>query len=1052
MKKMRSGGLPGTERLNSPKTKILFLFSLIVMLTFQVITPAKGATPGTTGSGDPVMQQTTRVITGTVVSDRGDPIPGVTVVVKGTTTGTVTDLDGKFNLVIPANAQTILFSFVGMKSQEFQATGKSTFDVRLEEDRLALDEVIVIGYGTARRQEYTGSVSSVKMENSPVALAPNTNALESLKGNVAGLSIGATNTAGGEPSMDIRGQNSISGSNDPLIILDGVIFPGSLNDINPNDIATFDVLKDAVSSAVYGSRSANGVIAITTKKGKIGKPMITFNASYGVQTWQNEPVMMTGADWVTSVNDRNKYTAGSTNWMKTGELANLAAGKETVWLDHVTRLGMIQDYQVTFSGGAENINYYLSASYNGNKGIVVGDDFTRLSLLTKLKTNITKWLELGVDGSYSKRDYSGFSASIAQAQMISPYGVFYRDEENKLLEKYPYTQSAIHPLWGVDDGTRDNLDVRNSYRLNSYVLLSIPWVKGLSYRLNYLVNQDKNQSGNFAYETYYVAEGEGLARYEPARLVGFLSQSNGNINNNRTDSYVFDNILNYKQLFGKHGVDATLVATRDYRRWEEVNTTGNDFAANGNTTLGMLGLSKATVQKVFISADERANVGYLGRLSYSFADRYFFSGAFRRDGASVFGSNMKWGNFASAGLAWRITQEKFMKNFEPLNNLKLKLSWGQNGNQGIGPYGTLSQVANGSSGGYRYQWSNAQGKVSYGLVQSTLGNSDLGWEKTESWNGGFESVWLKERIFVDFDAYVSKTTDQIFVRQIPVMSGFKTITTSMGQVNNRGFEVTVRTVNVKTKDLVWNSSVTWWMNRNKLIHLYGDDLDGDGKEDDDPGNSRFIGKSLGAIYGYKQDGIVQSEDTEYKTLTSAADGDPKYVSIDETAGIQSTDRQILGYNKENFRLSLSNTVTWKNIDLYVMLSGNFGGNDYYLRPNPNAYMSRTDRFNDNHEYIPYWTPENKSNEYPSAYYSNDGRFLGLQSRGFARIQDVSLSYTFDQPWVREAKISSFKLYISGKNLATFTNWQGGDPETGTQVRENTFPVPTTYTLGATLTF
>jgi len=1052
MKESQTRRLTEKKGQNRRKMKRIVLFSMLVLFMNWTNMTALAGPAGGNASGNPVLQQQTRVITGTVVSDKGDPIPGVTVVVKGTTTGTVTDLDGKFNLVIPSNAQTILFSFVGMKPQEFAAAGKNTFDVRLEEDRLALDEVIVIGYGTAKRQEFTGSVSSVKMENSPVALAPNTNALESLKGNVAGLNIGATNTAGGEPSMDIRGQNSISGSNDPLIILDGVIFPGSLNDINPNDIATFDVLKDAVSSAVYGSRSANGVIAITTKKGKIGKPMITFNASYGVQTWQNKPVMMTGEEWITSVNDRNKYTAGSTSWMKTGELANLAAGKETVWQDKVTRMGVIEDYQLSFSGGAENLNYYLSASWNGNNGIVVGDDFNRLSLLTKLKTNITKWLELGVDGSYTRRDYSGVAASISSAQMMSPYGVYYRDEENKLIEKYPYTQSAIHPMWGVDDDTRDNVDVRNSYRLNSYILVSIPWVKGLSYRINYLVNQDKNQSGNFYYESNYVKEGEGLARYEPATLVGFLSQANGNINNNQTNSYVFDNILNYKQLFGKHGIDATLVATRDYRRWEEVNSTGNDFAANGNTTLGMFGLAKATVQKVFINADERANVGYLGRLSYSYGDKYFVSGLFRRDGASVFGANKKWGNFASAGLAWRISQEQFMKNFEPLNNLKLKLSWGQNGNQGIGPYGTLSQVANGSSGGYRYQWSNAAGKVSYGLVQSTLGNSDLGWEMTESWNGGFESAWLNERIFVDFDAYFSKTTDQIFVRQIPVMTGFKTITTSMGQVNNRGFELTVRTVNVKTNDLVWSSAVTWWMNRNKLVHLYGDDLNNDGKEDDDPGNSRFIGKSLGAIYGYRQDGIVQAEDTEYKTLTSAADGDPKYVSIDDTPGIQSTDREILGYEKENFRLSFSNNVSWKKFDLYVMLAGNFGGNGYYLRNNANAYMSRTDRFNDNHEYIPYWTPENKSNEYPSAYYSNDGRFLGLQSRGFARIQDVSLSYTFDQPWVKEAKISSLKVYVSGKNLATFTNWQGGDPETGTRVRENTFPVPTTYTLGATLTF
>jgi TonB-dependent starch-binding outer membrane protein SusC len=1053
MKKLRSKSLSEIGRLNCTKMKMAFLFSLLILFTCWVNNPAMGAAPGKPGSEGTAVEQPTRVITGTVVSEKGEPIPGATVIVKGTTIGTVTNPDGKFNLSIPANAQTIVVTFVGMKPQEITATGISSFNVTMVEDRLALDEVIVIGYGTAKRQEYTGSVSSVKVENSPIALMPNMNALESLKGNVAGLNIGATNSAGGQPSMDIRGQNSISGSNDPLIVLDGVIYPGSLNDINPNDIASFDILKDAVSVAVYGSRSANGVIAITTKKGRLGKPVITFNASYGVQDWQNQPVMMKGDEWITVVNARNQYAVGTTSWMKSGELANLAAGKETVWLDEVTRIGAVQDYQVAISGGAENINYYLSGSYNQNKGIIVGDDFNRISLLAKMKTNITKWLEIGLDGSFSRRDYSGVSANVGEAQTMSPYGVMYRDADKKLLEKYPYTQSATNPLWGVNDDTRDNQDFRNNYRLNSYALLGCPWVKGLTYRLNYLINQDINQSGNFYYETNYVKEGEGLARYEPATVVAFLAQANGNVDNNKTYSYVLDHIVNYKQLFGKHGVDVTLVATRDYRRYEQVNVTGSDFASNGNTTLGMWGLPKATVQKILVNIDERANIGYLGRASYSYSDKYYLTGSFRHDGASVFGANKKWGNFASAGLAWRISNEQFLKNFKPLSSLKLKLSWGQNGNQGVNPYGTLSAVANGSTGGYRYEWANATGKINYGLVQSTLGNFDLGWESTETWNTGFESSWLKDRLFVDLDLYASKTTDQIFTRTIPVMTGFKTIITSMGQVNNQGVELTIRSLNVQKKDFQWTSTVTWWLNRNKVVHLYGEDKNGDGKEDDDIGNSLFIGKSLSAIYGYVQDGIVQQSDADYIALTGAAPGAPKYKDLDGVAGITSADRKILGYGKDNFRLNLSNNVSWKNFDLYFMLAGIFGGNDYYLKSNTAAYMTAgTGRFNDNMTSKPYWTADNKSNIYPSAYFAGDSKFLGLQSRGFVRIQDVSLSYTFNQPWVKQNHINSLKLFITAKNLATFTNWFGGDPEIGTPVRENTQPVPSSYTIGANISF
>ncbi len=1000
----------------------------------------------------PTYSQQQKKVTGKVTDANGEPIPGVAITVKGTTNGTITSVDGTYEITKVDESALLVYSFVGLKPQEISAQGKSVINVVLEEEKTDLDEVIVIGYGTAKRQDYSGSVSSVKMEGSAISQLPNLNALESLKGNVAGLNIGATNSAGGQPSMEIRGQNSINGDNNPLIVLDGIIYLGSLSDINPNDIASYDILKDAVSAAAYGSRSANGVIAITTKKGSNGKPVITFNTSAGVQSWQNQPVMMKGEEWIKVVNARNKYAEGSTNWMKTGELANLAAGSETVWLDEVTQTGIIQDYQIAVSGAAPAVNYYVSASYNNNKGIVVGDDFNRISLLGKVNTTITSWLKVGLDASYSRRDYSGFAANVGEAQTMSPYGVMFRDDKGN-LEKYPYTQSSINPLWGIDDETRDNRDVRNNFRLNAYAIVDVPWIEGLNYKINLQSNLDQNQSGSFTNENYYIKEGEGLARYEPATVVGLLSSANGNIDNNKTYSYVFDNILNYKQTFGKHSVEATAVATRDYRRYEQVNSTGSDFAANGNTTLGMWGLHKATVQKVNLNIDERANIGYLGRFSYSFEDKYFFTGSYRRDGASVFGVNKKWGNFAAAGVAWKITNEEFLKSFKPLNSLKLKLSWGQNGNQGSGPYATLSTIANGTSGDIRYEYSNAQGKINYGLYQNALGNSDLGWETTETINTGFESAWLNNRIFADLDVYFSKTTDQIFTRNIPVMTGFKTIRTSMGQVNNAGAELTIRTVNVKTKDLTWNTSVTYWINRNKLVKLYGEDKNNDGIEDDDVASSLFIGKSLSAIYGYEQDGIVQAEDTEYKTLTGAADGAPKYKDLDGVDGITSADRKILGYGKENFRLNMSNNVTYKNFELYAMITGVFGGNGYFMKSNTAAYMtSGTGRFNDNMTSKPYWTPENKSNVYPSAYFAGDGRYLALQSRGFVRVQDVSLSYTFNQPFVKNAQIKSLKVFLSAKNLATITDWFGGDPEVGTPVRENTFPVPSTYSIGANISF
>lgn len=742
-------------------------------------------------------QQNTRKITGIIKDQSGEPVIGANIVEKGTTNGTITDIDGQYSLEVGSNS-ILVVSYIGYITQEIPVGKNNTLDVLLREDTETLDEVIVIGYGTTKRKDFTGSVSSVKLENSPIALSPNLNALESLKGNVSGLDIGATNSAGGEPSMQMRGQKSISGSNDPLIVVDGVIFMGSINDINPNDIASYDVLKDATSAAAYGSRSANGVIIITTKRGKTGKPVVTFNATGSMQTWQNKPDLMKGEQWLESVMARNN--SSDLSWLKPQELANMEAGREINWLDASTRTGWVQDYQVAVSGAGEKMNYYLSAAYSDNQGVVIGDDYNRITALAKINTDITSWLQIGVDAAFTKSDYSGVGANIGEATQTSPYGVMYRNESEKLLEKYPYTQSSVNALWNTDKSVRDNKDIRNNFRANAYAVVKLPWVEGLSYRFNYAGNLSKNQSGDFYYEGYFVKEGayDDETRYSPATLQSLLASANGKINNNTTDSWVIDNILNYKNTFGKHSIDLTAVATRDRKKYEMIETTGSNFAANGNTTLGINGLHKATVQKVNMDNNQRSNIGYLGRASYSYDDRYFFTGSYRRDGASVFGVNQKWGDFFAFGGAWRLSSEKFMSSISYLDDLKLKLSWGKNGNQGLDPYGTLSTINNGASGGVRYEFGGSD--IIYGLNQKALGNANLGWETTESWNTGFESAWLGSRLFVDLDLYFSKTTDQIFTRDIPVMTGFKNMKSSMGQVNNRGVELTIRSVNIDTQD------------------------------------------------------------------------------------------------------------------------------------------------------------------------------------------------------------------------------------------------------------
>ena len=718
-------------------------------------------------------------VRGNVSDANGDPLIGATIQIKGRTIGTITDMDGRFVLQnVPSNS-ALEVSYLGMLTQTVALEGRSTINIVLQEDLELLDEIIVIGYGTAKRKDFTGSVSSVKLEDSPVALASNLNALEAIKGNVSGLDIGATNSAGGQPSMQMRGQKSISGSNDPLIVLDGVIFMGSINDINPNDIASFDILKDATSAAAYGSRSANGVIIITTKKGKSDKPIINFNASGSLQSWINRPKLMNGEQWIESVMARNNST--DLTWLKPQEAANREAGKETNWLDASTRTGWIQDYQLSVSGSGEKMNYYLSASYADNQGVIIGDDFNRASFLGKIKTDITSWLEIGVDAAFTKSDYSGVGAAINQAYVMSPYGVMYRDEEKKLLEKYPYTQSGQNPLWGVTNGSRDNTDLRDNFRMNAYTVIKLPWLPGLSYRFNYAGNIGKERRSDFYYESHYVKEGayDDESRYSPEAYQNLLSNANGSIDNRNITSWVIDNILNYVANFDKHSIDLTLVATRDRRDYKREVMTGNDFAANGNTTLGINGLHKATVQRSHLKGTGDP-ISDTSAASYSFDNKYFLTASYRRMGFGI-RSKSKMGDFMAFGSAWRITNEPFMNDENILDDLKLKLSWGKNGNQGLSPYGTLSTIRNGAEAAARYQFGNSS-NILYGMIPGTLGNADLGWETTESWNTGFESAWLNNRIFLDVDLYFSKTTDQIFERNIPVMTGFKTIKSSLAKL------------------------------------------------------------------------------------------------------------------------------------------------------------------------------------------------------------------------------------------------------------------------------
>jgi TonB-linked SusC/RagA family outer membrane protein len=998
---------------------------------------------------DGIQQSDDKRITGTVTDATGEPIIGANISEKGTKNGTASDVDGKFSLQVNSGA-VLVISYIGYSTQEITVGDKTDLNITLKEDNLALDEVVVVGYGTMQRKNFTGSVSTVQVANSPIALSPRTNAMDILRGTVTGTIISRETSAGSTPSIEVHGQKSVNSPNsNPLVVLDGVIYMGSWRDIDPTIIESMSVLKDATSLAAYGSQAANGVVMITTKKGVKGKPVINFDASLAIANKAMTPKVMRPDVYVKKVNlERGVQNDDPSSWMYPRNYARWKNDDPTDWWDYSTHTGTTQNYSLSVSGATENLNYYASISHIDQIGIVIDDNYKREAFTARLQNDITDWLQVGAQVNYSYNNYDGVRAG-ANGTQLSPYAEPYRPD-GKLLEKIlnDVGGSVNNPLWDATTGGHiDDLERFSTTFLKGHVLIKAPWIKGLSYRLNLSYSEENYKHDNFTHEGYYPSANDGEDRFSPEALAKLLPKANGSNQRSLTTYFVWDNILNYTAQFDKHFVDVTAVYTRDENKYDSKSLYGSDFSAIGNTLLGYDGLAFGSIQTIGMAKRRKADIGYVGRLNYNFDGRYHLTASVRRDGCTVFGPDNKWGVFPAVGLAWTASRESFLENNELINNLKVKASWGKNGNQSLNPYGTLSTIGLGQPGGHGYVFDNTE-QTSWSQYISAIGNSELGWETTTSVNGGFDISLWKDRLRFELDMYKSQTTEQIFNRSIPPISnGFNSTKATMGQVNNFGIEFTLNTINVKQKDFEWSSMLNFYLNRNKLVDLYGD-----GK--DDIASSLFLGKSLGAIYGYKLFGIVQEGDTEYIKANTSVAGNPKFANIDgsDDGKITADDRTILGYNKENFRMNMGQTFRYKDWELYALFTGVFGGNGYGMYANNEAYIGSAGMV-ENDEV--WWTPENRSNIYPRINFTG-GNYTALQSYGYVRLQDLSLSYTFRQQALKEKGLHNLRAYISVKNLFTLTNWVGGDPEVrqklNTMLRRDFDPLQRTVSFGFNLSF
>jgi TonB-linked SusC/RagA family outer membrane protein len=1048
-------------------------------------------------------------ITGHISDVSGEPVPGATIKQKGTTNGTTSDAYGNFEMNVP-DGSLLEISYVGYVTRTVTVGNNQNLIIRMEENVEHLAEVVVVGYGTMRKKDLTGSIVQIR----PDKIAnENPKTVQDILRGTPGLQVGYNASAKGGGDMEIRGRRSVytdGGHNNPLLILDGMIFYGELSEINPDDIAQIDVLKDASAAAIYGAKAASGVIIIVTKKGRLGKPVINITTNvgwtqeshyrkrfgiedylqhrqdwytkntYGVNletgayeayqtgVYTNRPGYFMRPEQLPATISLDSWRAYTTNaegesdlsiWAKRlgfqgNALANFLAGKTVDWFDHTFRIGLNQDYNASLSGASDKVNYYLSMGYLENQGAIISDGYRAIRSNMKVEATVTKWFEVGANVNFQDRSDGNIDLDQDYQLRNSPYADF--ADENGRPAQYPlsseYSQRGYNYAF-----QRQYLELEKGYTVFNTILnakISLPF--NISYSFN------ASPRYQFFYDRYFMS----------ADLPGSDPKSRGA---NREQAKRFDwslnNTVNWDYTFNKkHHVTLTLVQEAEERKYwqdriEARNILPSDALGFHNTKNGSKENSTYSSEDTHQTAD-----ALLARLFYSYDDRYMLTTSIRRDGYSAFGTSNPYATFPSLALAWSFTNEKFF-HWEPMSDGKLRISYGKNGNRSLGdPYLALANLWEG--GGKMQGYINQSGELDLMryLMVSRLANPNLQWEKTASWNFALDFGFLNNRISGSIEYYDMRTHDMIMNQRLPSFSGFSSIATNLGQVDNQGLEISINSLNIDSDILKWTTTLGFAYNRNKITHLYyenEDILDPGGnvigtKEMDDINNSWFIGQPIGTIWNYRVTGIWQVDEVEEAKKYGQAPGDPKvannYTADDKvnddgsvTPVYNNNDKEFLGQTIAPVNWSMRNEfVLWRDLSIsfniysymgHKSLSGNYlnndddGGRMAYALANLPAKE--------------YWTPDNPTNKYGRIEAKGPTGASGAQKlydRSFIRFDNISIGYTLPQQWILKSDLERVKIYGTVRNVAVWAkDWEYGDPETGGLGAR-------VYTLGLNLTF
>lgn len=1063
--------LPNKEVLQECK---ILLCILIMLLCLPIISSAKSFSnaapaiikyPLSNNFGQNALKQLS--ISGKVTDNKNIPLPGVNVLLKGTNKGTPTNSEGKYMLTDVPEDGVLVFSFLGFVTQEISLRGKGTsINVILIEETTALNEVVVVGYGTQKKRDLTGAVSQVKaseLENQH----PNS-VQDLLRGNVPGLNVAfsATPKGGGNGDLQVRGRASLTAGRTPLLVVDGVIYPGELSDINPNDIETIDVLKDASSAAVYGAKAASGVVLISTKKGKTSKPTITLNSAFGVATrevtehvydangfvnWRTDvlksinvnakpyqfndpralPPDITVAQWLAY--DNTPATNDPVDvWltrlkMFPVEIANYKAGESTNWEDLIYQNGLRQDHTIGISGKKDEVNYYMSIGYTDNNGLTLGDGYKNARVRLNLEGKAAEFATFGVNFQYAARDESPVPINFGQVRNASPLGEKFND--NGTLRVSPNDDPGNNANPFRDYTFRDRFRKYNTLFASIYAKGNLPY--GFSYQVNFTPGYDQTREFNHysALHPGYIARGGFANRIE------------------RTEyNWQIDNIIKWNKTFDQiHQFDVTLLANAEkMQNWRnEIENEGFD----PNDNLGYHNIGAGI--KPIVSSSDNVTTGdaLMARMNYSLKQRYMLTATVRRDGYSAFGQKNPRAIFPSLALGWVFSDESFLKSVNWLDYGKLRLSYGSVGNRDIGGYISLSDL---NSGKYLYVSPSGVVLPVSQLYVDRMSNADLRWERTTSYNAGLDFSILNDRIGGSIDVYDKTTSDLLLLRALPDITGFSSVASNLGGVVNRGLEIGLNSRNITRKNFSWRSTVNFAWNKNKITHLFGkvNQLDAQGNvigqiENDDRTNGWFIGQDINVIWDIKVLGVWQQNELAEAAKYGVKPGDFKLQDVDGDFKFTDADRQFLGSRNPKFTSSLRNEFTiYQNFDFSFSMYSYWGAmTDFNEAKHNSGFQDRQNSY-----ILPYWTAENPINDYARLYSSNGGAsFSVYRKTSFIRLDNVSLAYTLPKSLVQKARLSNLRIFATVQNAAIYaTDWTYWDPQ-------NKNPTPRYTTIGLNVT-